>query len=350
MLPPPCRYMPWSETGFSPNIMIDGAAKANTVLTLSHWPKSGTPENLKRDTSTEIVFDYLMQPGQHMDVGLVTGDHFDEDASLGLFVMLEPEFALAHRDLIVAAASAGDFAVCRDRQAARVAFTIAALADPAVSPLSAETFEGDYDTMCGQLFREVLPRLRAIIEHTDAYHELWGLEDRFLDRSEQALNDGTIAITEHTDVDLAIVTVTEDLRTDATRDLASRSNLPYHPMAVHNATKCNRVLTVHGNEYTFSYRYESWVQYMSAPPPPRVDLHGLAAELSQDEPGDATWKFDGVEVISPTMTLQGTQNGESAIAVDDFVQRLSTCLAAGEGAWDPFDRPGDKPGMLALPH
>ncbi|MBT3559215.1 MAG: hypothetical protein HN718_00505 [Rhodospirillales bacterium] len=336
MLPPPYRYVPWTETGFSPSIMVDGGAKSATVLTLSHWPKSGTPENLKRDTSTEIVFEYLMQPGEHLDVGIVTGDHFDEDASLGLFALLEPDFAMAHRDLIVAAAHAGDFSTYSDRQAARIAFTIRALGNPDVSPLDPAIFDTDYDTMCGQLFREVLPRLRPIIEHTDAFEELWGAEDAMLGRSEQALKAGEISIVEHGDGDLAVVTVSGDL--------------PCYPMAIYNATRCNRILIVHGNNYSFRYRYESWVQYITAPPPPRTDLHELAAALSKDEPGDATWKFDGVEAITPAMELQGADNDESMISVDDFTQRLLTALVNGESAWDPFDRPGDKPGMLALPH
>lgn len=350
MLPPPCRYLPWPETGFSPNIMVDGAGKSNTVLTLSHWPKSGTPENLKKDTSTEIVFEYLLQPGQHMDVGIVTGDHFDEDAAMGIFTLLEPEFALAHRDLIVGVAHAGDFATYENRQAARIAFTIAALSDPSQTPFDAKIFEDGYDTMCGAVFREILPRIRPIIEHTDAYHELWGLEDRFLDRSEQALNGGHISIDEHDDVDLAVVTVAEDLRSGATRDLALRSNLPYHPMAVHNSTRCNRILCVLGNQYTFAYRYESWVQYISTTPRPRIDLHNLAKELSDLEPAEAQWKFDGVEAIFPTLALHGVPDRGSKIPTNEFVQHLRRHLANGEAAWDPYDRDSDRPGTLALPH
>ena len=40
-----------------------GAALPDTVLTLSHWPKSGTPRALKADTSTGIVFNYLVANG-----------------------------------------------------------------------------------------------------------------------------------------------------------------------------------------------------------------------------------------------------------------------------------------------
>ncbi len=356
LLPPPCRYMPCTEIneglGIRPNIMIDGAARAGTVLALSHWPKSGTPDALKADTSTEIVFEYIDQPGMHEDVALITGDHFDEDASLGIFTLLEPDFASAHRALICDAARAGDFATYEDRRAARIAFSIQALGDPAYSPLANAIFEQDYNAMCADLFKEILPRLRPIIEHTEAFEELWQGEDDFLKRSEQALADGSLRIEEHPDISFAVVTVDTDLRNNGDRARARRGGLPYHPMAVHNATNCNRLLNVIGQRYVFGYRYESWVQYISSPPPERIDLHPLAANLSELEPGDATWTFDGVEAITPAMRL--SKEDESAMEVADIVNRIVAFLENGDPAWDPYDRPEDKlantSGMLALPH
>ena len=47
------RFVPTDELA-EPNIVVDGAAQAETVLTLSHWPKSMTPAELKADVSTEI--------------------------------------------------------------------------------------------------------------------------------------------------------------------------------------------------------------------------------------------------------------------------------------------------------
>ena len=59
----PCRhaFMPYVEAAQHPNIVVDGAANESSVLTLSHWPKSGTPWPLKADTSVEVVFNYLDQ-------------------------------------------------------------------------------------------------------------------------------------------------------------------------------------------------------------------------------------------------------------------------------------------------
>ena len=44
------RFLPYSHIDASPNVIpnviVDGASTKGTVLTLSHWPKSGTPADL----------------------------------------------------------------------------------------------------------------------------------------------------------------------------------------------------------------------------------------------------------------------------------------------------------------
>jgi len=349
---PEHTYIPWKQLVAEPNIMVDGAAKDGTLITLSHWPKSGTAENLKADSSTDIVFRYLDTPTMHVPTTIVTGDHFDEDASLGIFALLEPEFAEEFRDIICGAATAGDFATYHDRWAARIAFTIMALGDPSISPLDKDIFDQGYDDMCADLFKEILPRIKPIIEHPGAFQELWQPEDAFLTKSEKALANGSLTMQEYPDVSLCVVTVTDDLRTDADRNRARRGDLPYHPMAVNNATECDRILTITGNTYVLSYRYESWVQYISAPPMPRMDLHPLAAELSASEPEGHQWVFDGVEKITPTLRLKnvGGNDVDSTITSDDLVDRIVMFMEGAEPAWDPYDHPGDKPAMLLLSH
>ena len=103
MLPCRHRYVRYDEAAEGPNIVVDGANNDNAVLTLSHWPKSGTPWPLKADTSVGIVFNYLDDPRWHRDVEVVTNDHFDEDGLIGLFCLLEPAFADRHRALGVEA-------------------------------------------------------------------------------------------------------------------------------------------------------------------------------------------------------------------------------------------------------
>ena len=106
-------------------------------------------------------------------------------------------------------------------------------------------------------------------------------------------------------------------------------------MAIHNATRRNRILTIHGRRYAMLYRYESWVQYMSASPVPRIDLTPFAQELTAGEPGDGVWTFEGVSKLTPTLTL--SDGKDSVISPEEFQTRLIAFLASAPPAWDPYD-------------
>jgi hypothetical protein len=136
------RFVPYAEAADLPNIVVDGAAAAATVLTLSHGPKSGTPETLRADTSAEIVFKYLDAPAMHVDVSAASNNHFDEDGLIGIFALTRPDLAARWRALLVEIARAGDFGICRSRNAARLAFVLAAYAEQSSSPLPRSTFAG----------------------------------------------------------------------------------------------------------------------------------------------------------------------------------------------------------------
>ena len=117
-------YVPVEELKGRPHVLVDGAARPGSVLTLSHWPQSPTPPALARDLSAQIVFAFLhatrgeVAPGDGAPgrggrgrsggVGIrsaiaavsraeaVTNDHFDEDGVVSVFSMAEPDVALRH--------------------------------------------------------------------------------------------------------------------------------------------------------------------------------------------------------------------------------------------------------------
>jgi len=330
-----CYFLPYEELGDSPNIVVDGFASGATEITLSHWPRSGTPHPLKADTSAEIVFNYLDSPKFHTDARAVSNNHFDEDGLIGIFTLIEPNAALGMRDLLIDAAHAGDFATYRDRRAARVAFTISAFADPDTSPLDATIFDRPYPEKCAALYQELLPRLQEIATDTERFKSYWEREDRVLEDSERAVRDGQVTIREIPELDLAIVTLPEDWAPNSVHRFTWAREVLCHPMAIYNATRRNRILTVQGRQYAFFYRYESWVQYMTAPTAPRIDLTPFAQELTADEPGDAVWTFEGVSEITPTFTL--SVGRESEIAPDEFQVRFIAFLESAPAAWDPYD-------------
>src|SRR3954467_11194441 len=100
------RSLPYQELSpSSPNIIVDGAAGPGTLLTLSHWPKSGTPAALKRDTSAEIAFAYVDAPSLHVPAEIVSNNHFDEDGLIGIYALVDTANALKNRALLADAAS-----------------------------------------------------------------------------------------------------------------------------------------------------------------------------------------------------------------------------------------------------
>jgi hypothetical protein len=331
----PRLFVAYEELGQTPNIVVDGSGNAATVITLSHWPKSGTPQALKADTSTEIVFNYLAAPRFHVAAASVSNDHFDEDGLAGIYALIEPEAATAMRDLVVGVAHAGDFATYRDRRAARVAFTVSAFADCQQSPLDRAIFEMPYAEQCAALYQELLPRFGEMLADTDRFRRYWEMEDEVLTDSERALRQEDVTIDELPEVDLAIVRIAEKRAPQSIHRFTWASQEACHPMAVHNATRCNRILMQQGRCYAFVYRYESWVQFMTRPPPSRVDLSPLAEALSADESGATQWNFEGVSEITPRMTLSGDQ--ESSIPPEAFAAKVAMFLATAPPAWDPYD-------------
>jgi len=329
------HFVAYDDFGEIPNIVVDGAANPATVITLSHWPKSGTPRALKADTSAEIVFNYLAAPEFHLAAAAVTNNHFDEDGLAGLYALIEPEAAMAMRDLVVDFAQAGDFAVYKDRRAARVAFTVSAFVDPQTSPLDSSLFDLPYPERCAALYSELLPRLGEMLTRTDRFRAYWEAEDAVLRQSERALAEGDVSIEERPEVDLAIVRIAEGRAPQNVHRFTAPGQAACHPMAVHNATGCKRILTQQGRRYGFAYRYESWVQFMSRPPLPRVDLAPLAEALSAEETGAACWVSEPVSDLTPGMTLSGGE--QSSIPPEAFAARLADFLATAPPAWDPYD-------------
>src|SRR5688500_13053565 len=156
------RFLPYTQTTVVPNVIVDGARNDKTVLTLSHWPKSGSPAALKGDTSTAMVFNYLESPAFHVEADVVSNNHFDEDGLVGIFAMLQPAVAGRHRDLLVDVAQAGDFGIFVRRHAARIAFVLSAYADPESSPLPGSVFSLPYAELASELYvrlLDVLPKL-----------------------------------------------------------------------------------------------------------------------------------------------------------------------------------------------
>jgi hypothetical protein len=328
------RFVPYPDLEGIPNVVVDGARHADTRLTLSHWPHSGTPPALKEDLSAQIAFRYLDSPDWYVDTEVVSNNHFDEDGLASVYVLVDPDGAQQRRGLVVDVAAAGDFGTFRSRDSARISMAISAFTDADRSPLDPAVFALPYEQYAGAMYEEMLPRVQELLDYPDRFRELWAEEDAHLALSEAGLRDHSVTLDEVPESDLAVVTVPEAWMTRQVHRFTQPRKQAVHPMAVHNATERFRVLLVEGRKYELQFRYESWVQYVSRRPLPRVDLAPLAKSLTADE-ASGHWVFDGVGAIAPSLHLNGAS--DSSIAPETFRDRVEEFLRDAPGAWDPYD-------------
>jgi Family of unknown function (DUF6687) len=328
------RFVPYPDLDGIPTVVVDGARHADTLLTLSHWPHSGTPPALKDDLSAQIAFRYLDSPEWRVDAEVVSNNHFDEDGLASVYALVDPDGAQQRRNLVVDVAAAGDFGTFRSRNAARISIAISAFADADRSPLDPAVFALPYEQYAAAMYEEMLPRVEELLDYPDRFRELWAEEDAHLALSEAGLRDHFVALDEVPEIDLAVVTVPEGWMTRQVHRFTQPRSQSVHPMAVHNATARFRVLLVEGRRYEVQFRYESWVQYVSRRPFPRVDLTPLAKSLTADE-ASGHWIFDGAGAIAPSLHLDGAS--ESSISPEAFRSRVEEFLRDAPGAWDPYD-------------
>jgi len=334
-LPLAPQFVPYAELGDQPNVIVDGPPQPSTELTLSHWPNNQTPDELKRDTSTAIAFAYLDRPDLHRDLAAVSNSHFDEDGLFSMFALVHSATALAHRELLIDASHAGDFGIFQHRDAARLAFTIEAFADPATSPLPADTFAVCDRRRTARLYAAMLDILPGILDDLPGHQAYWQAQDAHLEASLRQLADGTVRIQEITELDLAIVRIPEALTAQRVSRYLQSESAVIHPFAIHQSTQCNRLLRIQARRYAFQYRYESWVQLASRRPALRVDLAGLADVLNARETAPGTWCSEPVTDVAPRCFLDGVE--ASALPEDEFIDLLCGYLRESPIAWDPYD-------------
>jgi hypothetical protein len=331
----PLPFVAFTDLDGIANVVVDGAAGPGTRLVLSHWPGSATPEDVRDDLSAQIALRALARPELFGGVDAVSNNHFDQDGLMSAYALVDPDGARARRDQVIDVARAGDFGWYEDRASARLAMAIAVMTDPDASPLDPAVFAADDVT--GALYRECLARLPEMLDDVDATRALWEDEDDHLTSSEAAIAGGTVSITEHPQIDLAVVLVPDAW---ASRS-AHRFTVPWsgavHPMAVNGATTCLRVLTLHGARARLECRYETWVQLVSRPVLPRPDLRDLATVLDDVE-GDARWQADPPGALTPVLSLR--DESESTLSPHRLVGEIATWLADAPAAWDPWSPPG----------
>jgi hypothetical protein len=296
------RYVPYGDLAGQPHVVVDGSATEGTVLVLSHWPGSTTPVELAADLSAEIALRYLDRPDLRVDTDVVSNNHVDEDGAAGLFALVDPDRAQAHRELLVEIARAGDFEQTDSRDAARIAFALVATSRP------------------GAGYQPLLDRLPGWLADPSSARELWEEADDHLAFSLSCIDAGGLEIEEEPELELSVVTPrARGLRVGA-----------LHPIALHGAIAGLAVLELEPGRPQLRYRYETWVRLTSRRPRPRVDLAPLAARLGELDV--VPWSCGDVDDMTPTCEPHGESELDPAVVRATVIDHLRTAPAA----WDPW--------------
>ena len=108
-----------------PKLSVDGTV-SNSVH-FSHWQGNETAAELKADTSTEIALNLVTSSRRNdltKNIDLVTNNHFDTDGMLSVWTVMTGESAAQYRDVLIAAAEAGDFSEYSSADGVRISLAI----------------------------------------------------------------------------------------------------------------------------------------------------------------------------------------------------------------------------------
>jgi hypothetical protein len=249
----------------TPAIGCDGLVPGAS-LDLTHWQGNRTPPAFKADTSTEIALKFVASEEAARWAGaVVVNNHFDTDGVLSVWTLLEPEQAQANRNLLIAAAEAGDFDEWPgDDRGLWLDAAIRALARPAADDAEA--------------YAIVLPRLPELLATLDRRRDLWGEEWQTLQTVIQAVASGAIRFERRDRFGLAW-------------HGSDQAEAPGPLLARHFLPGCSRyLLAFEQQDGTFHYRYErpryAWAETVVRPTLPAPEPSSLARSLGLDWTSD----------------------------------------------------------------
>ncbi len=285
-----------------PKISVDGIVPRS--FHLSHWQGNQTPQDLRADTSTEIALKFITSPRQKeygQGLQIITNNHYDTDGLLSLWSLLSPSLALTHKDLLIAAAEAGDFYHFTTEQAVQLNLLIKAFRHSPDSPLASSMKglgEEEQDALCYTKMLELLPTL---LSNPQNHRPLWQEEHKKILTSFEAFEKGDIILKEFPQERLSVV-VCKNRPSEYAIDRYCQGDL-YLIAQVQPEGFC----------YDLEYRYYSWAETVTRPKLHHIPMERLASRLNvYDGRALGRWMSQGYQGQSLTSVLKYTNlQGES---------------------------------------
>jgi len=291
-----------------PKLSVDGTVENS--IHFSHWEGNRTPPEVKADTSTEIALNLIASPNRAAltnGIELVTNNHFDTDGALSVWTVLTGERALAYRDLLIAAAEAGDFSEHSSDDGVRVSIAIqgsdqASPNNDTGSPL-ARLIAGQEVGDDARAYELVLPQVERLLTNINDYEPLWREGWEAVAAAIESFERGESEITEFPEISL--ITLAPKLF-DGTGFSPTRHAAPYTAISkfARGELFLIAIPTSSGWFYRLDYPYYSWAETIVRPRVQRRDLTSVLQLLNSKESNhDGRWKEDNREMTSAVKFL-----------------------------------------------
>ncbi len=311
-----------------PKLSVDGTV--DNSIHFSHWEGNATPTELKADTSTEIALNLVASPNRAAltnGIELVTNNHFDTDGVLSVWTVLTGERALAYRDLLIAAAEAGDFSEYSSDDGVRVSIAIqgsdqASPNNDDGSPLAGFIAGEEVDD--ARAYELVLPEVEGLLKNVNDYEHLWREGWNKVAAAIESFERGESSVTEHSGI--SVVTLAPELF-DGAGFRPTRHAAPYTAISkfARGELFLIAIPTSGGWFYRIDYPYYSWAETVVRPRIPRRDLSGALQLLNSKESNrEGRWQTDNREMTSAVEFLDSDGTlAASRLSPDDVREVLT---------------------------
>jgi len=324
----------------TPKLSVDGTVP-NSVH-FSHWQDNETPAELKADTSTEIALNLVVSPARDsftQGIDLVTNNHFDCDGVLSCWTVLNGERALEFKDLLIAAAEAGDFSEHSSDDGVRVSIAIQGAeqsspnnddGSPLAQMLAGREMASRIAENDALAYELVFPEVERLLKNVAAYEPLWRDGWKAVADALESFASGRSKVREYSDSKVSLVTLAPDIFHGGGFS-PTRHSAPFTAISkyAHGELFLIGIPANGGWFYRLDYPYYSWAETVVRPPIARRDLTNSLDTLNEKEPNrNGQWKADNREMTSAVKFLD--ENGSLAVSrlePDQVVEALTMAQA-----------------------
>jgi hypothetical protein len=317
-------------------LSVDGTV--SNSIHFSHWNGNETSAELKADTSTEIALNLVTSPHRSeltRNIELVTNNHFDTDGMLSVWTVMTGEAAAQYRDLLIAAAEAGDFSEYSSADGVRISLAIqgsdqAIPEDNTGSPF-ARLIAGEDVNDDARCYELIMPKVEHLLTHINDYEPLWRDGWKRIVDALESFDRGLSRTAEFPDAKVSLVTLASEVFSGEGFN-PTRHSAPFTAISkfAHGELFVIAIPAEGGWFYRIDYPYYSWAETVVRPKIERRDLSGVLQTLNSKEANrNGLWQSDNSELSSAAKFLSAQKTlALSQLPPEEVVEQFLTLAKA----------------------